>query len=252
MEFRHAHDVGTRQAHVGAVAAVGEKHVLVALHVGAHHEGAGRVRSTYRELVLVVQLGVTGAQAQLADLVVGSQVEAVLAAGAAGLLMHGPAGFERGAAQAGGAIGDLVCVAGRVGVQRIRRRTGVVVVVADEVSGGVVGLRSEVAQTQHAEATGKVHFALAAEESGACGAGAGVKAAFQLEACHQTAAQVFLALEAEAGGVVEQAGLGHIAFFLVLERGVDPAVQGDAALCKGSRRTHQGQRGEGAAVNRFH
>jgi hypothetical protein len=128
-----------------------------------------------------------------------------------------------------------------------------VVVHADEVSRGVVGLRSEVAQAHHTEAAGQVHFALAGEHAARIrGAGAGVKAAFQLEASHQAAAQVFLALEAEARGVVEQARLGDIAFFLVFDRGVHPAVQGHAALGQCGGGSKQGQRSHGAAVHRFH
>jgi hypothetical protein len=93
---------------------------------------------------------------------------------------------------------------------------------------------------------------LATEEGGAGGAAAGVKTGFQLETSLQAAAHVFRAFEAEAGGVVEQAGLGDIAFFLVFERGVNPAVQGHAALGERGGGSDQGQRSQGATVHLFH
>src|SRR5690606_14909732 len=82
------------------------------------------------------------------------------------------AGFLQGAGdfhgqaldELGRTVGNLVHVTRDIGIQRIGGSAGVVVVHADVVGGGVVGLAREVAQAQRAGTAAQEHFALAAPE----------------------------------------------------------------------------------------
>ncbi len=79
------------------------------------------------------------------------------------------------------------------------------VVHADVVGRGVVGLRVEVTQAHHTEVARQVHFALAVEGQRAR-AVVRAEARFQLETGLQAIAQVFHTFEADARVVVYHAG----------------------------------------------
>ena len=116
--------------------------------------------------------------------------------------MQAHAGFGPEVVEGRCAVSDLVTGAitikpGSVVVQRVGRRTGFVVVHADVVGRGVVGLRVEITQAHHTEVARQVHFALAFEGQRAR-AIVRAKTRFQLETSLQTVAQVFHTFEADA------------------------------------------------------
>ena len=124
------------------------------------------------------------------------------------------------------------------------------VVHADVIGSGVIGLGVEVTQTHHTEVARQIHFALTLE-SQSIGAVVRVETCFQLETGLQTIAQVFHTLEADARVVVEHAGLGFFTGFLVFDGGIDAAINGHAALGHDSRSTADGHSGQHQA-REFH
>ena len=216
---------------------------VVALVIAAHHELAEGIQRAQTQLLVVIHLAVASTQRQSAEVVVGSQVVAILAS--SGLLVQVHRSIDRQASEAGRTVADLVGGAQAIEpdwvlVEGVRGGARVMVVHAHIVSRSVVRLGREVTQADHTEAAGQVHFALACERHAGGGvgpagtrAGVRIETAFQLEASLQATAQVFRALETKAGRVVEHAGGGHIAQFLAFHGGVDAAIQRYAALGHG-------------------
>ena len=124
------------------------------------------------------------------------------------------------------------------------------VVHADVVGRGVVGLRVEVTQAHHTEVARQVHFALALEGQRAR-AIVRAKACFQLETSLQAVAQVFHTFETDARVVVFHRSFGQIARFLMFDGGVHATINGHAALGHDSRGTADGHSGQHQA-REFH
>ena len=124
------------------------------------------------------------------------------------------------------------------------------VVHADVIGRGVVGLRVEITQAHHTEVARQVHFALAGEGQGAR-AVVRVEASFQNKTGFQAIAQVFHAFETDARVVVVHAGDGFFTNLLVLDGGVHTAINGHAALGHDSRGTADGHSGQHQA-REFH
>ncbi len=257
--FRSAEGVLGSDAHRVAGA---HQLVVVALVVGAELHGAHRVVAAQTGVPVVAQLGIAGTEGQVAAFPVGSDVVAVLGAHvhaegvrASGTLVHADSGFGPETAQHGGTVGDLVGLPeSHRGVQLVGEVARVVVglVLNAIVGDGVVGLRRPGAEADHAETARQVHFALAAEELLCSCAGGAVETAFQLEASLQATAQVFHALETEAGRVVVHTGLRQITHLGMFDAGVDAAVQRHAALRKCGGAAQKGQGGESQTMGLLH
>ncbi|TQN03696.1 hypothetical protein BDD18_2394 [Acidovorax temperans] len=203
-------------------------------------------------LVHVALLGVASTQSQSAQVVVSSQVESVLAAGTCRSFVQRHSCVDSQTTEGRSAIANLIDITHHASVQGVNRRASVVVVHADVVSSGVVGLSNEIAQTDSTEAAGQVHFALATEESAGRGTGVRFKTTFQLEASLQAATQVFRALEAETRGVVEQASRLDVAHFLAFHGGVHATIQGHAALSESSGAAQASQHSQCQTIRLLH
>ncbi|MPN17178.1 hypothetical protein SDC9_164528 [bioreactor metagenome] len=111
-----------------------------------------------------------------------------------------------------------------------------------------IGGSTKTAQTQLAKTAREVDFALTLKGQGAVaagtGAGIGFEAGFELEAGLEATAQVFAAHKAKARVVVEEPGQAAASNLLMFDRGIEAAVDLNAALCQSGGSSGGGQSSE--------